>query len=43
MMSQNRQEEKIEKDPKDYMINLKSELGRMLMKSVHLIMHQQEE
>jgi hypothetical protein len=25
------------------MINLKSELGRMLMKSVHLIMHQQEE
>jgi uncharacterized membrane protein len=31
MMSQNRQEEKIGKEPKDYMINLKSELEiRML-------------
>jgi uncharacterized membrane protein len=45
MMSQNRQEEKDRKEPKDYMINLKSELEiRMLHEKLdHLIMRQQEE
>jgi uncharacterized membrane protein len=45
MMSQNRQKKKkIGKEPKDYMINLKSELEiRMLHEKLdHLIMHNKE-
>jgi uncharacterized membrane protein len=42
MMSQNRQEEK-DRERAKHMINLKSELEIRIMKTDHLIMHQQEE